>query len=163
MQMRSMNVLKGISPLVATVLLIAFVVSVGGLVAAWTTSFTKDTTQLVADQSKLQITCQYGKLNLKNLQFASTPVKLSGIIENNGLIALGNLTLTVIYQNASSQRIQLCSDPTGAASCSSGNLTLTQSQLAAFNITIGGSNYDSMKMSSNCTSAYDTADRGDVS
>lgn len=155
--------LKGISPLVATVLLIAFVVSVGGLVAAWTSSFTKDTTQLVADQSKIQVTCQYGKLNLKSLQFASTPVKLSGVMENNGLIALGNLTLTVIYQNSTSQRFELCSDPAGAASCSSGNLTLTQSQLAAFNITIGGSNYDSIRLSSNCTSAYDTADRGDVS
>lgn len=155
-------VLKGISPLVATVLLIAFVVSVGGLVAAWTSGFTKDTTQLVADQSKLQITCQYGKLNLKNLQFASTPVKLSGVMENNGLIALGNLTLTVIYQNATSERIEMCSSSSGAASCASGNLTLTQSQLAAFNVTIGGSNYDSIRLSSNCTSAYDTADRGDV-
>jgi hypothetical protein len=84
-------------------------------------------------------------------------------MENNGLIALGNLTLTVIYQNATSERFQFCSDPTGAVSCGSGNLTLTQSQLAAFNITIGGSNYDSIKLSSNCTSAYDTAERGDVS
>ncbi|MBI4894668.1 MAG: hypothetical protein HY833_02955 [Candidatus Aenigmarchaeota archaeon] len=161
--MTSAGPLKGISPLVATVLLIAFVVSVGGLVAAWTSSFTKDTTQLVADQSKLQITCQYGKLNLKSLQFASTPVKLSGVMENNGLIALGNLSLTVVYQNASSERFQLCSTAAGAASCGSGNMTLLQSQLAAFNITIGGPNYESIKLSSNCTSAYDTAERGDVS
>lgn len=155
---------KGISPLVATVLLIAFVVAIAGVVAAWLGTFTKDQTQLVSDQSKLQINCQAGKVAMKNLRFASASSSLSGTMENNGFgIALGNLTLTVIYQNATSEAIQLCSSSTGAASCSSGNMTLLPAQLTTFNVTIGGSNYDIIKLSTNCTTAYHTAQRGDIS
>jgi len=155
---------KGISPLVATVLLIAFVVAIGGVVAAWLGTFTKDQTQLVADQSKLQINCQAAKVAMKNLRFGSASSTLSGTMENNGFgIALGNLTLTIVYQNATSQVIKLCSTSTGAVSCQAGDMTLLPAQLTTFNVTIGGSNYDTIKLGTNCTTAYHVAQRGDIS
>ena len=71
-----MNVrLKGISPLVATVLLIAFVVAVAGLVATWVNSFTRSQTELVGQQSTLSITCSYGNINMKNLVFQSASTR----------------------------------------------------------------------------------------
>jgi flagellin-like protein len=155
--------IKGISPLVATVLLIAFVVSIAGLIAAWMSTFTKEQTQIVSDQSKVQVTCQYGKLNMKNLKYNTGAIRLAGTMENNGLIALGNISISIVYQNATSERISLCNGPSGAVTCSVANLTLTQSQQTAFNVTISGANYDTIKATSNCTTASDSADRGDVS
>lgn len=154
--------LKGISPLVATVLLIAFVVAVAGLVATWVNGFTKSQTQLVSDQSTLSISCSYGGINVKNLVFQGATTQLAGVIENNGQVPLGNFTLSVVYQNATSQTIQICSAPSGSVSCPVSNLTLTTSQQAAFNLTIWGSNYNTVKVATNCSSVSDTADRGDI-
>lgn len=161
--MRHEHNAKGISPLVATVLLIAFVVAIAGLIATWVNSFARTQTELVGQQSTLSITCSYGNINLKDVRFQSAATRLAGTIENNGQIALGNITLSVVYQNATSQNVGLCSDPTGAVSCSVANLTLTVAQQAAFNVTIWGSNYGSVKVVSNCSSVGDTVSRGDIS
>lgn len=48
---------KGISPMVATVLLIAFTVAVGGIVSVWLTGFTNDTTGSVESASSNQTKC----------------------------------------------------------------------------------------------------------
>lgn len=161
--MSTQNSTKGISPLVATVLLIAFVVAIAGVIAAWLSGFAKSQTELVSSQSSLSVTCSYGSINMKSLKFTSSVSKLAGTLENNGQIPLGNITLSIVYQNATSQTIALCTDPTGASSCSVANLSLTVAQQAAFNVTIWGSNYDTFKAITNCTSVSDSADRGDVS
>ena len=44
--------MKGISPLIAAVLLIAFTVAVGGIIATWLTSFSKTTTAGVESSTK---------------------------------------------------------------------------------------------------------------
>ena len=158
----NINMNKGISPLVATVLLIAFVVAVAGIIATWATGFTKDQTTLVQDQSTNQITCGYGKIALDDVKFASDSTTLSGIIENNGQIALGNMRVSVIYQNATSQTINLCDGVSGSVECSTANLTLTTAEQSTFNVTLWGANYDEIKISTNCTAASDTVERGDV-
>lgn len=43
--------MKGVSPLVASVLLIAFTIAVAGLYSGWITSFTKKTNEEVEEQS----------------------------------------------------------------------------------------------------------------
>lgn len=153
---------KGISPLVATVLLIAFVVAVAGVIAAWSTTFAKEQTSLVGEQASLAVNCQYGKVNMKSLKFASASSTLGGIIENNGQISLGSMSLSVVYQNSTSEAIKLCNSSGRAVSCSAANLSLSASDLMVFNVSVG-SNYDSIKLSTNCTSASDSAERGDVS
>lgn len=154
--------LKGVSPLVATVLLIAFVVAVAGIISSWANSFASSQTQLVGQQSSISITCSYGHILMQNLRFQSGPQRLSGTIVNTGTIALGNATLSIVYQNATSQNIGLCSDPTGSASCAVGNLTLSVSDQAGFNVTIWGSNYDNVKIRTNCSTVGFTATRGDI-
>jgi flagellin-like protein len=48
---------KGISPMIAVVLLIAFTVAVGGIVSLWLTSFTSTTQQSVGSASTNQTKC----------------------------------------------------------------------------------------------------------
>lgn len=154
--------MKGVSPLVATVLLIAFVVAVAGIIAAWANSFATSQTQLVGQQSTTSITCSYGHVAVQSLKFQSASTRLAGTIVNTGTIALGNISVSVVYQNASSQNVNLCTDPSGSASCGVANLSLAVSDQAAFNVTISGSNYDSIKIKTNCSSVGVTAQRGDI-
>ena len=57
---------KGISPLIATVLIIGLTVVLAALVAMWTTQFTKDTTKNVGAKSEQQLACiEDVSLNIK--------------------------------------------------------------------------------------------------
>lgn len=153
---------KGISPLVATVLLIAFVVAIAGIISIWLNAFAREQTQLVGSRSETSITCSYGSINLKDAKFTAASTRLSGTIENIGQIALGNITLSIIYQNASAQTINLCSSTSGAVSCVAENLSLDVSEQSAFNVTIWGDNYESVKIITNCSAVSDTLQRGDI-
>src|SRR3989304_1081203 len=149
---------KGISPLVATVLLIAFTVAVGGLLSVWLTGFSTQTTDIIKQQSNTQLTCSYGGISVDTLKYSSAAGSLAGNVRNTGLIGLGNFTLQVVWQNATIFSTQLCTNTTSAYSCSISNMSLTASQLAAFNVTVGGGgNYQTIRVSTNCTNAFDTA------
>jgi flagellin-like protein len=49
--------MKGISPMIATVLLIAFTVAIGGLISVWITGMTNTQTAQVTNQSASQVKC----------------------------------------------------------------------------------------------------------
>ncbi len=49
--------MKGISPLIATILLIAFTVAVGGIVSIWISGYSKTQTTQVTQTSNDQVTC----------------------------------------------------------------------------------------------------------
>lgn len=151
---------KGISPLVATILIIALTVGVVGIVAVWLTGFTRTTTDTVSTQSGRQIECSFGAVSVDNLKFANN--FLSGRVENRGQIALGNISVNIIYQNASTEKFELCKSGSTATRCDGGNLSLLVSEQSSFNVTIGGSNYDTIRVFTNCTGVSDTAQRGDV-
>lgn len=152
---------KGISPLVATILIIAITVGVVGIVAVWITGFTRTTTETVSTQSGRQIDCSFGAVSVGNLKFANN--FLSGRVENRGQIALGNISVNIIYQNASAEKFELCKSGSTAVRCDGGNLSLLVSEQTSFNVTIGGSNYDTIRVFTDCTGVSDTAQRGDVS
>ena len=152
---------KGISPLIATVLLIAFTVAVAGIIATWITGFATTTSESVSKQSSNEINCAYGAINIRSLRYASP--YLSGIIENNGQIELGNISISVVYQNATSEKIQLCKSGITGQSCAVSNLTLRISEQQSFNFSLNGSNYDEIRAISNCSNVVDTAKRVDVS
>jgi len=50
-------IMKGISTLIATVLLIAFAVAVAGIISIWSTSLTSTQTKQIGNQSKGQTVC----------------------------------------------------------------------------------------------------------
>ncbi|MEM5790827.1 MAG: archaellin/type IV pilin N-terminal domain-containing protein [Candidatus Aenigmatarchaeota archaeon] len=152
--------MKGISPLVATVLLIAFVVSVAGILSIWLNSLTLSTTQLVGSEASTAITCSYGGIRLTDLSFSNN--FLIGGIENTGSITLGNISLQIVYLNLTTQKIELCLEGGVAKSCFSSNLTLSPRDLIYFNVS-ASSNFDKIRVLTNCTSVYFEAESSDVS
>lgn len=152
--------MKGLSPMIATILLIAFTVAVAGIMSVWISGFSTQTTQTVGDKASYEITCSYGAMTMQNLKYQEP--RLSGIVTNHGQIAIGNLTLSIIYSNATFQRIELCTSGGNGVSCGVSNMSLIVGEQAAFNVTIMGSNYQTIRLASNCSNVVSTAERGDV-
>lgn len=155
--------MKGISPLIATVLLIAFTIAVGGLISIWLTGFTQTQTQAVGSQASNSIICSNGGIALSSMSYCNS--YLTGKLTNIGTISLGNLSFTITFTNATvTQKIYLLlqgSAVNGTSNCCS-NLTLLPSELTTFNITIGGSNYDTIRAVSNCSGVVASIDSSTV-
>jgi flagellin-like protein len=157
--------MKAVSPLIATVLLIAFTIAVGGLISIWLTGFTQTQTQSVGTQASTSIVCSNGGLSLSSVGFCN--LYLSGKISNSGTVSLGNISIIVTYTNASLVQ-KFCFTVAGStigtiSSPCAGNLSLMPSELTTFNFTIGGSNFDTIKILSNCSGVTASVDSGSVS
>jgi len=148
---------KGVSPLIATVLLIAFTIAVGGIISVWLTSFTTTTTQTVGKQSETQILCGTGGIQLSNVGYCSSYI--TGYITNTGSISLGSITFTVLYSNASREMFY-ANYSGGAVSrvSSNGSLMMLPGEKYWFNFSIGGSNYQILRVVTNCTTITDEVD-----
>ena len=153
----SMN--KGVSPLIATVLLIAFTIAVGGIISVWLTSFTTTTTQTVGKQSEAQIICGTGGIQLSNVGFCSP--NITGYVSNTGSISLGNITFTVLYTNTSREMFYTQYNGGSISKLSSccGNLTMLPGEKYWFNFSIGGSNYEIIRVVTNCTTITDEVEK----
>jgi flagellin-like protein len=106
---------KGISPLIATVLLIAFAVALGAVVMNWGRSYTDKITGDTEAQSDTTITCALD-VNLKptyinkirKICFDSSANQITAILENTGkeltgvkIVAIGATSLVNYEQNQS--------------------------------------------------------------
>lgn len=81
--------MKGISPLIASVLLIAFTLSVAAIIGSWLTSMTKTTTDTVGGELAKQVNCSKVTLDVIDaLCHSTTNVTVS--IQNIGPISLTN-------------------------------------------------------------------------
>lgn len=149
--------MKGISPLVATVLLIGITVGIAGIIGYWISSFTQTSTKITAAQGELQILCSNAAVDLSSLKYCNN--NISGIIKNNGRITIGNITLQVVFSNASQISLAL-NDSSGIY------LALRPGQLASFNQSIGATSsgqYSNIYLYTNCSGVVDTAVSTDVS
>lgn len=63
--------MKGLSPIVATIVLIAFAVAVGGLVALWLTNFATSTTEYTSEQGDKLTACAGTRLKFDNVGSSS--------------------------------------------------------------------------------------------
>lgn len=151
--------MKGISAFIATALLIVFTVAIGGMISLWLTGFTSTTTKTISGESGNKTTCMYAGISLRNLNFANP--YLTGRIENTGNVVLGNINLQILYQNASTQKIPLCLVSGTAQACTSSDIILSQSNVISFSVS-SGSNYDKIRLTSNCSGVADEAERIDV-
>lgn len=150
---------KGISPLIATVLLIAFTVAVAGIVSMWLTSFSSTSVEDVGKRADEELYCTYGALSVSSMQYCNN--RLSGIIRNSGTVDIGNITMQITFLNATPvQKIYLTQD--GIAGSNHSNMSLKPVEIASFNVSIGGSNYNKIHVYSNCSNVYDDVERSDV-
>ena len=131
--------MKGISPLIAEVLLIGFVIAVGAIIATWVTGYTRTTTHNVNEQANKQMDCMYGNIQIITATYNHTTHNISGYVENKGSIPLGDVRLQVIYDNSTiSDPILICNE-------------LDVGNMCPYNIEVN-SNYAILRVSTNCTS-----------
>jgi flagellin-like protein len=147
---------KGISPLIATVLLIAFTVAVAAIVSTWITTFTSESAGTVGEKSEEELYCVYGGVSLTGLRYHSTDGYLSGIVENTRYVDIGNITLQIFYDNATSKRVKL--NNSGSTSF----MSLEPREQDMFNLSGIDSNYNTFHLYTNCSNVYDDATKSDV-
>jgi flagellin-like protein len=151
---------KGISPLIATILLIAFTVSVAAILGMWIPTFTKEHTEEIGGQAGRELYCAYGGVSVSQLQFCND--RLSGILRNTNLVDIGNVTVQVTFLNATSAQTLYLTQSGVAATAGHSNMSLTPNQVASFNVTIGGSNYKQVHVYTNCSNVYDDVYASDI-
>ena len=84
---------KGISPLIATILLIAITIVVGALITAWATTYISNQTTAVAGGG---VACVYLGLNVPSCNLtASTDDQLVVVIENTGSGQITEIKATI--------------------------------------------------------------------
>jgi flagellin-like protein len=143
---------KGVSPFIASVVLIALAVTVAGVFSAWLTSFTKETAKEVEKHSEKRVICSYGGIALEDLKYNKTTGNFSGKVENIDIIPLGNIDLEIFYGDDTRGKIDL-------------NLTLEPGEKDVFNIDVLKMNttaYNKIRVITNCSNVYDEVSSIDV-
>ncbi len=82
---------KGVSPLIAAVLLIAFTMAVAAILTAWVTTFTQETTQEVGNISDELIECSYAGVSVYAASWTGNSVDVTVI--NTGNVDLRNVSV----------------------------------------------------------------------
>ena len=90
---------KGISPLLATVILIALTLSVAALLGSWFTSLTRTQTEMIGEQAETQINCSAALLEITDVTCSGSTDNIKVTITNLGNIALYNFSTLVTLNN----------------------------------------------------------------
>lgn len=91
---------KGISPLIAIVLLIAVTMTIAGIISFWTTSFVRKQVEEFERESE-ERECSYANFRVFSCGYDENNRKIIMILENIKSVELKNLTAFVIYINKS--------------------------------------------------------------
>jgi len=141
--------MKGISPFIATVLLIAVAITVAGIFSGWFTNFIRTITTMTGEREGTRIECSYGGIALSDLEYNTSSKHLSGYIENIDIIPLGDIDLEIFYDNATKEEKDL-------------NKVLEPGEKDVFDVTIN-SNYEKIRVITNCSNVYDEFSKNYVS
>lgn len=141
--------MKGLSPFIASVLLIAVAITVAGIFSGWFTNFIKTITSMIEGGEETRIQCNYGGIALSDLEYNTTSKYLSGYIENIDIIPLGNIDLEIFYDNATKEEKDL-------------NKVLEPGEKDVFDVTLN-SNYEKIRVMTNCSNVYDEVSKSYVS
>ncbi len=93
---------KGLSPLVATVLLVAFTMAVAIILSNWVLDYSRTQTQILNEKGSKQVGCSSAWLAFESPVYNSTQKRFSVEIINQGNVPLGDFKMIVIYNNGSS-------------------------------------------------------------
>ncbi len=91
---------KGVSPLIAAVLLIAFTMAVAAILTAWVTTFTQDTASQVGNESEQLISCSYAGVSVFDANWDGSNVDVT--VANTGTVDLNNVSIYA-FRDASIQ------------------------------------------------------------
>lgn len=87
---------KGISPLVATVLLIAVTMTIAGVLAVFAQNLVSDNLKRAANQP-ISSECQFANFQIDACSFNAGTGTATTILDNIGTVALSNITGFAIY------------------------------------------------------------------
>jgi len=131
--------LKGIDPLVATVLLIAVTMTLAGIIAFWGSSFVRSSLPSENQTQTIQV-CTGGSIKLISSNYNSTTNTLSITIYNDGSQKLLLTNITFIYPDrAESKEI---------------NSEISPAQVFVRSIENVANNFNSFMISTNCPNIY---------
>ena len=127
--------MKGISPIVASVLLIAITMTIAGVLAFWSSTFVSST---LPNQNTTNAQCQIAQFEFQNCRYNSTSGNLIFSLENIKTVELTRLTAFVEFQNGSiSSGISL-------------NSTLSPSEIKSFSVSGVSSDFSKHIIKTNC-------------
>jgi len=93
---------KGLSPLVATVLLVAFTMAVAIVLSNWVLDYSRTQTNILDERGSMQIGCSGAWLDPESPIYNTTHTRFSVEIINKGNVPLGEMKMIVIYNNGTS-------------------------------------------------------------
>lgn len=100
---------RGVSPLIATVLLIAFAVGLSAIVMNWGKQYVQDTAEMTQTKSNQEVACnldvsirwvEIGGVDRVCFDDSAIPTKLVYIFENGPYLDLSGYVLRVLYANS---------------------------------------------------------------
>ena len=131
---------KGLSPLVATVLLIAVTMTTAGIIAYWASSFTRAGLPSKNKTSSLE-SCTGADFSIYYQTYNSTTKNLVLVLQNTGQADLSLTNVSFLY-------------PDGTLDSKVLNSVLPQGSLKSFTITNVTSGYKSYTIFTNCPNVY---------
>jgi flagellin-like protein len=97
---------KGISPLVAAVLLIAATMSIAGILAYWASSFVKSQVSQFENQT-ITSECQYADFKIYSCSYNTSSKVVALVLENYREVLLKEMTAYISFANSSIPSISL--------------------------------------------------------
>ena len=110
--------MKGISPLIASVLLLAFTMSISMIVMGWFSSFTRVTTENVSYSSTQAVSCSAASVSIERVYVTGTSASI--IVKNDGF---SNLNITGVIVNST------------GGTCLSSSVYLTKGNITSLTLT----------------------------
>jgi flagellin-like protein len=139
--------MKGISPIIAVVLLIAFTIVVGGILLLWSRGFVEKPLVETGEKAREEVECAHAFLYLRDLKFCNGT--LEGSILNMGTIKLKNITIQVVHSAPSiPSEFPLCLVENKIINCTIANLSIDINEKYKFSINT--SDVEEVRITSHC-------------
>jgi flagellin-like protein len=139
--------LKGVSPVIAVVLLIALVSGLAGIIYAWSRGMVVLTTERVRKEMEVRAECLYASIDLFGLRYCEP--WFIGFIQNTGAAKLNEFRFQVIFKNLSLKFVPLCFAENRVLSCAEANASARPGEIFPFNLSLEP-NYDLIKLLTDC-------------
>ena len=128
---------KGISPLIAAVLLIAFTMAVAGILTAWVTTFTQDTADQTGEAGEELLDCSSARVRIQDAYFNNDTSDVSVVVTNEGSVPFEEWTEDVGREVADPPRhpglrVSVFEAGGGVNEAEIGNLTVGESSSVTF-------------------------------
>lgn len=107
--MNAMGRTKGISPLIAAVLLIAVTMTIAGVLAFWASSFVQQGLEQSSNQT-VATECNFGNFLVDACSYDSGTGRLTLILNNIATVDLKNVTAYAIYPDGTLNQTTLAGD-----------------------------------------------------